>query len=152
MKRETTKDIELAGRKWRIKKFDALTGSYIAYKLLSQMLPGGLDKQLGNMPEGRPIMSKEDFVALQKDCLSVVQELKPAGNTELPVAVILSNGKWGVEGLEDDTVTVLSLTIHALVHNVSGFFDGKALQDLNQSLTGLSLVGALTSMNGPTPR
>ena len=152
MKRETTKDIELAGRKWRIKKFDALTGSYIAYKLLSQMLPGGMDKQLGNMPEGRAVMSKEDFVALQKDCLSVVQELKPAGDTELPVAVILSNGKWGVEGLEDDTVTVLSLTIHALVHNVSGFFDGKALQDLNQSLTGLSLVGAPTSMNGPTPR
>ena len=152
MKRETTKDVELAGRKWRIKKFDALTGSYIAYKLLSQMLPGGMDKQLGNMPEGRAVMSKEDFVALQKDCLSVVQELKPAGNTELPVAVILSNGKWGVEGLEDDTVTVLSLTIHALVFNVAGFFDGKALQDLNQSLTGLSLAGALTSTNGPTPR
>lgn len=152
MKRETTKDIELAGRKWRIKKFDALTGSYIAYKLLSQMLPGGMDKQLGNMPEGRAVMSKEDFVALQKDCLSVVQELKPAGNTELPVAVILSSGKWGVEGLEDDTVTVLSLTIHALVFNVAGFFDGKALQDLNQSLTGLILAGALTSTSGPTPR
>lgn len=152
MKRETTKDIELAGRKWRIKKFDALTGSYIAYKLLSQMLPGGMDKQLGNMPEGRAVMSKEDFVALQKDCLSVVQELKPAGNTELPVAVILSSGKWGVEGLEDDTFTVLSLTIHALVFNVAGFFGGKALQDLNQSLTGLSLAGALTSTSGPTPR
>lgn len=152
MKRETTKDIELAGRKWRIKKFDALTGSYIAYKLLSQMLPGGLDKQLGNMPEGRQIMSKEDFSSLQKDCLSVVHELKSAGSNDLPIAVILPNGKWGVEGLEDDTVTVLSLTIHALVFNVSGFFDGKALQDLNQSLTGLSLVGAPMSTNGLTPR
>lgn len=152
MKRETTKDIELNGRKFRIKKFDALTGSYIAFQLLTVMLPGGMDKQIGNLPEGRPAMSKKDFIAIQKDCLSVVQEIVKKENAEFPLNVILESGAWGVEGLADDTITVLSLTIHALIHNVAGFFDGNALKDLTKSLTGSSLADALTSTNTPTPR
>jgi hypothetical protein len=141
MKRESIKDIELAGRRWRIKKFDALTGSYISYKLLSQMLPGGVDKQLGNMPEGRQVMCKEDFISLQKDCLSVVYELKEAGANQFPMQIMMPNGSWGVEGLDDDTATVLALTIHALIFNVSGFFDGNTLKELTGSLTGLNFVG-----------
>lgn len=145
MKRETCKYIALKGRKFRIDKFDALTGSYIAYKLMAQMLPGGLDKQISDkMPKGRTVMSKEEFVDLQRDCLAVCKEIVTAGGNEMPMPVVMANGSWGVAGLEDDTITVMTLTINALVFNVAGFFEGDALKELTQSLSGISLYNAKT--------
>jgi hypothetical protein len=38
-KREPFKIVELAGKKWRIGRFDALTGSYIAFTVMTKMLP-----------------------------------------------------------------------------------------------------------------
>jgi hypothetical protein len=149
-KREDHKIVELAGRKWRIEKFDALTGSYIAYQLMSQMLPGGLDAQItgDQAPKGRPLMSKQEFANLQLDCLHVCYEVLPAGKAP----VIGENGAWGVAGLENDTITIVALTIHALVFNIAGFFDGNALKGLVNSFSDMSLFGAQISKNSPTPR
>lgn len=149
-KREDHKLLELAGRKWRIENFDALTGSYIAYQLMGQMLPGGMDAQVteGHASKNRPLMSKQDFAALQLDCLNVCYEVLPAGKAP----VIGENGAWGVTGLENDTVTVLALTIHALIFNIAGFFDGSALKDLATSFSGMNPFSAPTSPNSPTPR
>jgi len=141
-KRETFKIIELNGRKWRIGKFDALTGSYIAYKLLFQALPMGLDSQIGNLPKGRETMSKDEFLALQRDCLSICQELKNVGGVDTPMVVMMPDGRWGVDGLQDDTVTVLALTAHALIFNVASFFEGDALKGLIDSFQGLNLFNA----------
>ena len=149
-KREEHKILELAGRKWRIEKFDALTGSYIAYQLMSQMLPGDLDAQVtdGQAPKNRPLMSKQEFGNLQLDCLAVCYEVLPAGKAP----VIGENGAWGVAGLENDTVAVMALTIHALIFNIAGFFDGNALKDLVASFAGMNPFNALTSTNSPTPQ
>ena len=43
--RETEKTVEIQGRTWKIRAFDALTGSYIAFQLFQRMMPGGLDAQ-----------------------------------------------------------------------------------------------------------
>jgi len=75
-------------------------------------------------------MSKEEFSALQRDCLSVCFEIQKIGDTEAPVPVMTPSGAWGVAGLEDDTVTVLVLTARAIAWNISGFFDGSALKGL----------------------
>jgi hypothetical protein len=137
-KRETTKIVELSGRRWQIGKFDALTGSYVAYQLMFRVLPS-VFQFLPGTPEGMEalksvqgsqLMSREEFGSLQRDCLSVCAEFKQVGATEAAIPVQIASGAWGVEGLEDDTVTVLALTAHALIFNVSSFFDGNVLTGL----------------------
>jgi hypothetical protein len=143
-KRETHKDVELSGRRWRIEKFDAMTGSYIAYKLMFEMLPMGMNAKIGNLPSNRKTMSKEDFLSLQRDCLSVCRQLQMVGTIETPIPIMMPNGAWAVADLDTDTMTVMLLTIDALVFNVSGFFDGNALKELADSFQGLTLFNAKT--------
>jgi hypothetical protein len=134
-KRETTKTVEVGGRKFRLGKFDALTGSYIAYKLTTELLPLGLSQKLGfDAPTERRAMSRGDFRELQMDCLRLCGEILPAGVTP----VINDDGTFAVEGLENDTGSVLVLTIQALAHNVQDFFDGDLLDSLSKGLPAFS--------------
>jgi len=138
-KRETFKEIEIKGRKFRINKFDALTGSYIAYTLMNEVLPMGLNMKAGiPMPKNSTKMTKEAFSELQKDCLRVCGEMLDAGFAP----VIDENGNWGVNDLEYDTATVLNLTIQVLVSNVSSFFDESLLRSLTETFSDTSLQGA----------
>ena len=139
--RATTKDIELNGRKFRIGKFDAFTGSYIAYTLMAEMMPGGLNKAVG-APQSNTAkkMSREDFSQLQKDCLNICAEVLPAGKTP----IIDDSGKFAVIGLENDTATVLTLTIQVLIFNVTSFFDESLLASIAEAMSGMSLPGAPT--------
>lgn len=126
-KREIYKNFEFGGRSWRIGKFDAMTGSYIAYKLMGEMLPMGIRIEgVPAAPKGSPTMSKADFIDLQKDCLKVCAEMLPAG----PAEVMAENGSWGVEDIENNAKLALALTMQALVWNVTDFFDASLLQAL----------------------
>lgn len=147
-KRETEKIVTISGRKFKIEKFDALTGSYIAFMLIEKFLPMGLEAKLGlpSMPTGREMMSRAEFAALQKDCLGVVSEVLPAR----AAPVIAENGSWGIENIEKDTRLVLLLTVHALAFNVAGFFDGEGLSELKASLVDLIPVNMPTSTDTPT--
>ena len=137
--KEKFKYIELGGRKWVIGKFDALTGSYIATKLMSSALPSGMEKQMEGvpLPKGRSFMSREEFMELQIECLKVCYEDLKAGKAP----VMGANNAWGVADVDDDMVLVMSLTIHVLIHNVAGFFEEGKLQDLIGSFKGMSLAG-----------
>lgn len=142
MKREQFKDIELMGRQWRIGRFDALTGSYISSMLLMQVLPMGLEDQLGikiPIASERSLMDKKTFMALQADCLRVCSEVKNVGGVPAALPVLLPEGRWGVEDIETDIAIVMGLTIHALIFNISDFFQGNALESLIQSFKGLNL-------------
>lgn len=147
-KRVTYKDVEIGGRNWRIGKFDALTGSYIAYKVMTQILPtinGGVttpEAMAEGLRASRASISKADFVELQRDCLGVCSELQNVGGNIAPVKVILTNGNWGVEGIETDVPTVMALTVHALFFNVSSFFDSNALDGAMGSFKGLNFGSA----------
>lgn len=46
MKRETKKIVEIQGRKFEIRSFDAFTGSYIAFTLMEKMLPMGMEAKV----------------------------------------------------------------------------------------------------------
>jgi len=139
MKREQFKDVEVNGRRFRIGRFDALTGSYITTLLLMQMLPMGLEDRIpGVSSKGKSIMDKETFMDIQRDCLKVVSELKPVGDSIAPMLVMLPDGRWGVMGIEDDTLIVITLTISVLAFNLSDFFQEGALSNLNQVLPGLT--------------
>jgi len=144
MKREKFKDIEIEGRKFRINRFDALTGSYIASLLLMQILPMAIGKKLGfkNLGQEGSLMKKETFIDLQKDCLKVCQEITKVENTEMPMSVMLPDGRWGVEGLENEITIVLPLVIQTLVFNLKDFFQDGALEKLKKTTSDLSLSSA----------
>lgn len=149
VKREIVKPFDYNERNFRIRKFDAMTGSYIAFKLMSEIIPVvGLGKELGIEPSaGAKMMSKKDFFELQSDCLKICDELLEAG----PIPVMNEDGSWGVIGLEKDTKTVLALSIQALMFNVKDFFDGSLLTSLAGALN-LSPPDAKTLMNSSIPQ
>ncbi|WP_295249662.1 phage tail assembly chaperone [Veillonella sp.] len=150
MSRAEFKEFEVGERKFQVKRFDALTGSYIAFTLFEKILPmimGNKDKFLGTktpdasadsfaemLPSTLFKMSREDFTALQKDCLKVCYEVLPAGLTP----VIGANGRWGIIGVDTDTGLILRLTIEALLFNLLGFFNDGGLSSLVTSLNSTS--------------
>jgi hypothetical protein len=162
--RETSKVVEIGDRKFQIGKFDALTGSYVIYTLLTQILPMGLGAKIEGLPtnsnskppEGDnnqsdmgflkdlkiPLMSKETFVELQKDCLRVCSEIKPTGDIVAPMPVLMADGRWGVEDLQKDAPTVMALTIQVLGYNVQDFFGGNALENFKESISKLNSSNA----------
>lgn len=144
MKRETSKSIEVMGRKFQIKKFDAYTGSYILFQLIDKFMPMGMEQKIpvggstlsDALPKGRTGMTKQEFISFQRDCLSVVSEVLPARATP----IINANGSWGVENIADNTFLVILLMIHALTFNVADFFGEEGLKELKSSLAGISLA------------
>lgn len=151
MKRETKKIVEIQGRKFEIRSFDAFTGSYIAFTLMQKMLPMGIEAKVMNAVKSdggdaavslpsRALMSKGDFIVFQRDVLSVVGEVLPARTAPL----FNENGSWGVADIEDNAMLVIMLTIHALVFNIAGFFTGDGLKELKAGLQSLSFASTAT--------
>jgi hypothetical protein len=131
-KRESYKDVVLMDRTFRVKKFDAWTGSYIAYQLINLALPPmlqGLLSKIG-MPLAAPelskgrVMAKQEFIDLQKDCLAVCSEVVTVEGKSAPVInpVMNENGSFRSIGLEDNAGVVLALTAWVLMFNVESFF------------------------------
>lgn len=145
------KDIELtvAGkkRKFRINKFDARTGSYILYTVMSRFLPSILQIHAGNPADISDMsklvntddivssiaMSEGEFGKLQTEALRACEEILPAGVTP----VLDTSGNFAVIGLEKEAVAVFVLTAQALVFNLSSFFGEDGLTSL---LSGIQQV------------
>lgn len=151
MKRETKKIVEIQGRKFEIRSFDAFTGSYIAFTLMEKMLPMGMEAKVMNAVKAdggdaavclpsRALMSKGEFISFQRDVLSVVGEVLPARTAP----IFNENGSWGVADIEDNAMLVIMLTIHALVFNIAGFFTGDGLKELKAGLRSLSFASTAT--------
>lgn len=160
MARVTEKFVELQGRKFKIKAFDAFTGAYIAFTLFEKMLPAGTEEKVlatlqaeGTnpemlLPQGRALMTKGEFFAFMRDCLSVVtEELKGRS-----APVLNKNGSWGVDDLENNTMLVLLLVINVLAFNASDFFTGGGLKDLQASLSCLRPSNIPMSTPGSMPQ
>lgn len=134
--RETSKRVKVQGREFEIRAFDALTGSYIAYTILQKVLPAGMESQvqemadMPDMPKDRTVMTKKEFLGLQKDVLSVVYEVLPARTAP----ILNRNGSWGVADIENNTLLVLILTIQALAFNIGSFFGEGGLSELQTAL------------------
>lgn len=124
MQRETFKDIELFERKWRIGKVDALTGSNILRKFL------GSGAQ--NAQQFVGTLTDEEFSSIQKGCLKSCYEIKTVGTQDMPMPIVMVDGRWGVEGLENDTGMVFVMTVAALTYNLSSFFDGNSSKEFEK--------------------
>jgi hypothetical protein len=137
------KDIEVEGRKFRLNKLDARTGSYMTFKLVGILTPlfKNIDLEsledlklndlnIIEMSSSLFKLSEDDFRFVQDNCLQVVDELLPAGLQK----VLDKSGKWGVLDIEFDAALVMNLTIQSLVFNVTGFFKGSLLSSITNRL------------------
>jgi hypothetical protein len=147
-KREEFKTWDFEDRRWRIGKFDPLTGSYIVYKLMSELLPTGIGQQAGmpSPPAGSAAMSKADFFDIQRDCLRVVSEILPSG-----FAPVMTPNGFGVQDLDHDAPTVLALTIQVLIWNAKDFFTGSLLNSFKEEFKNLFPPDMLISILGLMP-
>ena len=127
-KRETYTTYENEGRKFKINSFDPMSGNYILMQILTCVLPFGISDALNQQVPGSEIamkaanisgkmMSKQDFIALQTDILSTVEEILPSGNTS---PVVRENGTYGVEDVT--SILCLKLIIASLTFNYKDFF------------------------------
>ncbi|MDQ7094215.1 hypothetical protein REC12_11505 [Desulfosporosinus sp. PR] len=144
------KIVEIKGRKFVVKKFDARTGSFMLIKVMGIVAPmlKGLDlnkiteknKEEVNLNDidvikvvsGLTSLSEQDFNYIHDKCLQVCFEVLPAG----PARVMNSDGNFGVVGLENDSATTFPLVAHALIFNVMSFFSESPLAGILGGLLG----------------
>ena len=125
-KRETFTTFEYENRKFKINSFDPMIGNYILMQIMTFILPFGIgdavSQQTGSEMLARDrkksqMMSKEDFISLQTDILSTVEEIYQSGNTS---PVVRENGTYGVEDVT--AMLCLKLIIASLSFNYKDFF------------------------------
>lgn len=138
---EMYKDVEIGGVKYQIGRMTARTGSWIAAQIISKVLPSVIESQmpLEGLPSSRSEMSEIEFQNIQDHCLNVCKKYELIGSTEAAVPVMARFGVFAVKDLEYDLLTVLALTIHALLFNISPFFEGDGLKSIMATFQGLSL-------------
>ena len=74
------------------------------------------------------VMYDVDFSEQYDDFLRSDRTIEP---------VLNSNGSWGVDDIQHNTMLVILLVINALAFNIADFFTGDGLKDLQTSLSGL---------------
>lgn len=146
---ENYKDVSIGERTFRIRKFDARTGSFMLVKIIGIIAPlfKNVDtKKLSEAKEASEMnldafnisgimsglgeLSEKDFEYIQTKCLQRCGEVLNSGVT----SVLNEDGTFGAIGLEEDTMTVIALTAHTLMFNVQGFFQGSPLSSIMDSL------------------
>lgn len=129
-KRQVEDKIVIEGRHFHLYKFDPLIGNYILMQIVTLILPFGLgdilNKEMGtemlpNKGSGSRMISKQEFIELQRDILSCVYEELPAG--EAPV--VNENGSYGVENFTG--VMAFQLLVACLAFNFKDFFNAGLL-------------------------
>lgn len=132
MEKRKVEDIyEIGGRKFVLKKFDPMLGNYILLQLFTMTLPFGLSDKInqvldasGQIGNNSRMISKEEFMSLQKDILSYVYERLEGRDAPL----INNNGSYGVS---DITMGILfQLLIAEIAFNFTDFFGDLGLKDI----------------------
>lgn len=129
MLKEKTRDIELSGKKYRLNKMDARTGSYVAAKVAIIAAPllkssGKINEQ--NLATILPSLNRNDFDELQTILLKTVYRYADNGMVE---PICTANGTIFDEELAYDVKTVIALTVHAVMFNCGDFFNEAGLMN-----------------------
>jgi hypothetical protein len=152
--RETSKIVQISGRRWKIEKFDALTGGFIASKMISKLTNVVIGVMSGNLKEPAIIgmaianeigsFSRQEFSEIQGICLEVVKEVTGVDGKDIESPIRMPDGRWLIKELENDGLLIMGLVTHVIVFNLTGFFDVSALKELKDSFQGLTLFDAQT--------
>ena len=136
MLKQKTKDIEVSGKKYRLNRLDARTGSYVAVKIAMLVVPiFGKDKKVdpSAIAGVLPSLSQNDFNELQNLLLKTINRITMNGDIELLEPVIRANGSFVDDDLNYDTAALITLTANAITFNVGDFFAEGALDQIKKS-------------------
>ncbi len=127
MLKQKTKNIEVGGKTYQLTKMDARTGSYVAFKAAGVLAPAmGSSAAIASALTGMP---RKDFDELQSLLLKTVNRLVEAPNgQQLPEPVLTAKGDFVDAELGYDVISVIKLTVEALMFNVGGFFGEAGLK------------------------
>ena len=129
-KRETTSIFDYEDRKFEIGSFDPMEGNYILMQILMFTLPFGISDALNekfgtnNKTEHKTI-SKEDFIQLQTDILSNVNEILYTGEK---TPVVRPNRTYGISDVS--MMLIIKLIIATLAFNFKDFFKESQLLNI----------------------
>lgn len=131
---ELSKDVPIGDKRYRIGRVTAIVGSAMVAQILPKLVPHMTDGfNLATVFKMLPSISAEELASLQNQSLLVCSRYEENGAV---TPILLRPGTWGIKELEYDAVTVLTLSVHALVFNLTPFFTGGGLQTLIQSVLG----------------
>ena len=116
-----TKIIEINGKKYKLSKMDARTGSYVAFKLAVIVAPAIKQGDMESAMSQISSLPRKDFDELQGLLLQTVSEIKEVNGEEMPMS-LLKGGRFINEELQFDVSTVMQLTVQAAMFNVGDFF------------------------------
>lgn len=144
MERELEKIVELNGEKYRVRKMDVISGTYLMKFLTQKLMPiftrmdelfgekkpekqrGAKEAQdtgeatfLSMIPQFLDEITEEDLHRLIVKCLNYADKSLPAGWQ--PVMV---REEYGIQGIEYEMDTCLMLCYHCIAFNCGGFFAG----------------------------
>ena len=114
-------------RTFKLMAFDPMEGNYMLMQIISFVMPLGIGSMLSSkigtesiptdLSQGK-MMSKNDFVSLEKDILCKVEEVFRSGVTS---PVVRENGTYGVENLS--MALIARLIVASLAFNFKDFFE-----------------------------
>lgn len=128
MLKQKFKEVEVGGKKYRLTKMDARTGSYIAAKLallaapLLKNIKKDKDLDAESMAALVTGLNRKDFEEIQTLLLKRVQLLREKDGVPLPEPIIMADGSFVDEELEYSTAAVMNLTVQSVMFNVGDFF------------------------------
>lgn len=145
--RELNKVVSVNGKNYQIGRFSAMVGSYVCMKIMgkiSGIAVAIMDGKVTNpaviasaVSEEIGQMSKQEFIEIQSECLRVCFELLDVGGSATPMPLVTAGGEFASPELATDAVTCMLLTVHALVFNLSPFFDENTLKGVIESFPAL---------------
>lgn len=116
--RTTEREIDLEGRKFVLKKFDPMFGSYISLKVFQTAGEDGKGKL--NIEDALTKIMGEDYAhyaQLQSKILGYCSEILPAGK----IPVINSEGNIAIIGLT--APMMLALSVSVIMFSLEDFFE-----------------------------
>lgn len=129
MLKKKTETVTIDGKNYRLTKLNARDASYLAMKLASIVAPAAAGGDV-DIAAAVTKISRQEFDEIQNLLLQTVSRLEKAGDAEMPVPIIKSDGTFTDEEMEYDVALVFGLTVKAIVFNVGSFFQGGALQKI----------------------
>lgn len=121
-----TKITEIKGVKYRLGKLDARSASYLAVKAAAVLAPAMTarnDKEIvGMLTTTLPSLPRKEFDEIQTMILRTVVKLDDVDGKLLPVPLLREDGRFVDSELNYDVLTVMGLTVQALIFNVGDFF------------------------------
>jgi hypothetical protein len=121
------RDVPLGEHRFRLKKMDARTGTWLYALLSAKASPSGGPITLMQTITAFHSASKDDYAMIQQEVLKRTYLLEETEGKEFESIILAPNGNgFSFDFLTYDTETIFQLTDLGVIFNISPFFTERA--------------------------